>query len=90
MWQLSFPITEEHALFLSQTKSKLKEVALEKCQQWHDLIPFLLKSTPDHLISGYPIYDREVGRQLDGALRCDGEEEEKDVPVTLMGDAAHP
>lgn len=81
MWQLSFPILEKEAKALNAKGTKaLKEEALKRTQ-WHDPIPQILAATQEDLISGYPVYDREV---LDPALLAKGGE------VTLIGDAAHP
>jgi len=38
----------------------LKEEALRRCGMWHDPIPELLRLTPTELISGYPVYDRDI------------------------------
>lgn len=81
MWQLSFPISEEEAKALSaKGPLALKEKA---CQiaQWHIPIPQMLAASPPELISGYPVYDRELLRP---------ESLEKAGAVTLIGDAAHP
>lgn len=81
MWQLSFPMAEEEAKTLSaQGVSALKQEALRRCQ-WHAPIPQILSTTPESLISGYPVYDRTP---LKAELL------EKGGNVTLIGDAAHP
>eukprot|EP00978_Attheya_sp_CCMP212_P009000 scaffold21187_cov54-Attheya_sp.AAC.5 len=85
MWQLSFPMeVEEEAKALSDRgPMALKEEALKRCGQWHAPIPTLLEETPVSLISGYPVYDREIltHEQLRQSPTC---------RVTLIGDAAHP
>jgi salicylate hydroxylase len=62
MWQLSFPIPDEDiALGLSRRGPKaLKDEALRRCQSWHVPIPEILKATPIELVSGYPVYDRDL------------------------------
>lgn len=81
MWQLSFPISEVEAKELSCKGVKaLKEEACRRTQ-WHCPIPQILEATEENLISGYPVYDREL---LNSELL------EKESNVTLMGDAAHP
>jgi salicylate hydroxylase len=81
MWQLSFPITEEKAKALSaKGPQALKEEASKRCQ-WHDPIPQILSATKSALVSGYPVYDREL---LNAELLG------KAGKVTLIGDAAHP
>ncbi len=81
MWQLSFPMPEEEAKALSAQGSKaLQEEALRRCQ-WHDPVPQILAATRASLISGYPVYDRELLKP---------ELLEKGERVTLLGDAAHP
>lgn len=81
MWQLSFPMTEKEAkAFSSQGRQALKEEACRRTK-WHDPIPQILAATQEALISGYPVYDREL---LKSELLQQGEQ------VTLIGDAAHP
>ncbi|KAF2080686.1 FAD-dependent oxidoreductase [Flavobacterium sharifuzzamanii] len=81
MWQLSFPMSEEEAKELSSKGPQaLKEEAYRRTQ-WHTPIPQILEATQENLISGYPVYDREL---LSAALL------EKNQNITLIGDAAHP
>jgi 2-polyprenyl-6-methoxyphenol hydroxylase-like FAD-dependent oxidoreductase len=81
MWQLSFPMSEEEAKTLSaQGSQALKEEACRRTQ-WHNPIPQILAATQEALISGYPVYDREL---LELELLKKGGQ------VTLIGDAAHP
>ncbi|MGY0393218.1 FAD-dependent oxidoreductase [Bizionia sp. KMM 8389] len=81
MWQLSFPISEKEAIELSQNGPKsLKKEAIKRTQ-WHDPIPEIILKTQASLISGYPVYDREL-------LQPDALQKGKQV--TLIGDAAHP
>ncbi|WP_232305579.1 FAD-dependent monooxygenase [Gilvimarinus polysaccharolyticus] len=81
MWQLSFPIPEAEARALSdQGAQALKEEAYRRTQ-WHDPIPQILSATKTALVSGYPVYDREL---LEPELLNTG------APITLIGDAAHP
>jgi len=61
MWQLSFPMTEDDAKILSSKGPvALKEEAMKRCGTWHDPIPEMLRTTPNELVSGYPVYDREI------------------------------
>ncbi|MGE8339487.1 MAG: FAD-dependent oxidoreductase [Flavobacterium sp.] len=81
MWQLSFPMSEEEARELSaKGPQALKEEACRRTQ-WHTPIPQILQATQENLISGYPVYDREL---LSSELL------EKNQNITLIGDAAHP
>jgi salicylate hydroxylase len=81
MWQLSFPMPEEEAKALSaQGAQTLKEEACRRTQ-WHKPIPQILSATLPSLISGYPLYDREL---LKSELLA------KVGAFTLIGDAAHP
>ncbi|MGJ8694156.1 MAG: FAD-dependent oxidoreductase [Thalassotalea sp.] len=81
MWQLSFPVPEEEAKTLSaKGPQALKEEAVKRCQ-WHDPIPQILSATKSVLVSGYPVYDREL---LNAELLAKADK------VTLIGDAAHP
>jgi len=81
MWQLSFPMLEAEAKLLSQQGAKAlkKEACLRT--QWHHPIPQILAATHESMITGYPVYDREL---LDPKLL------EKGKMTTLIGDAAHP
>lgn len=81
MWQLSFPMPEEEAKSLSvKGPLVLKEEACRRAN-WHNPIPQILSATPPALISGYPVYDRDL---LKSELL------EKAGAITLIGDAAHP
>ena len=89
MWQLSFPLNEADAKRLSKEgPAALKAEALARCGEWHAPIPELLCSTPDRLVSGYPVYDRELldAERLRGGRQGDNDQSS----VTLIGDAAHP
>ena len=82
MWQLSFPLDEATAKDLSQKGSAaLKMVALSRCKEWHLPVPQILEATPEHLVSGYPVYDRTLmTKDMMSTKRR----------VTLVGDACHP
>lgn len=81
MWQLSFPMSEEDAKILSTEGTKaLKDEACRRTQ-WHSPVPQILEATQEDLISGYPVYDREL---LQSELL------QKAGQITLIGDAAHP
>ena len=81
MWQLSFPIPENEAKILSAKGQKALKEEASKRTQWHAPIPEIIASTPETLISGYPVYDRDLLKP--NMLEAVG-------PVTLIGDAAHP
>lgn len=81
MWQLSFPMPEEEAIALSKLgRSALKAEACRRTE-WHSPIPEIMLNTDETLISGYPVYDREMLKQ---------EHLEHCANATLIGDAAHP
>ena len=83
MWQLSFPMDEEDAKRLSSGgAAALKKEAISRCGLWHDPVPALLETTPEHLISGYPVYDRDLINEK--TLR-DGYDNRKNSKVTLIG-----
>lgn len=81
MWQLSFPMSEKDAQALSARGAKA--LTEEACRRtpWHEPIPQILNATKENLVSGYPVYDRELlePRLLENA-----------GAITLIGDAAHP
>ncbi len=82
MWQMSFPLSEQEAGSLSKKWPKaLKKEALCRLWDWHEPIPEILDVTEPSLISGYPVYDREI---LELELL------EKLWNVTLLWDAMHP
>eukprot|EP00192_Tetraselmis_astigmatica_P019633 CAMPEP_0117655938 /NCGR_PEP_ID=MMETSP0804-20121206/4540_1 /TAXON_ID=1074897 /ORGANISM="Tetraselmis astigmatica, Strain CCMP880" /LENGTH=196 /DNA_ID=CAMNT_0005462311 /DNA_START=11 /DNA_END=601 /DNA_ORIENTATION=- len=90
MWQLSFPMDEAGARELSSRgPAALHAEALRRCGAWHDPIPGLLRATPLKLVSGYPVYDRELltEEELRKGQAAAGAPPSR---VTLIGDAAHP
>lgn len=92
MWQLSFPLSEKDAVSLSSKGVRaLKEEALNRVGHWHIPVPDLVEHTPLELITGYPVYDRDVV-DLETFRFGDGSaSEQTDYDrVTLIGDAAHP
>ncbi|PQJ72158.1 FAD-dependent oxidoreductase [Polaribacter butkevichii] len=81
MWQLSFPISEKEAKNLNIKGAKaLKEEACKRTL-WHTPIPQIVAATKENLISGYPVYDRELLKP---------EFLKNANAVTIIGDAAHP
>lgn len=81
MWQLSFPISEKKAKNLNIKGAKALKEEARKRTQWHTPIPQIIAATSKSLISGYPVYDRELLKP---------ELLEKANAVTVIGDAAHP
>jgi 2-polyprenyl-6-methoxyphenol hydroxylase-like FAD-dependent oxidoreductase len=66
----------------------LKEEALNKCQSWHSPIPEILQQTPVELVSGYPVYDRDLlTQEIVASAR---ESDDGFDAITLLGDAFHP
>jgi len=81
MWQLSFPMSENDAKSLSEKGSKaLKYEAINRTN-WHTPIPQIIAATDETMISGYPVYDRQLLQPE--LLQPIGN-------ITLIGDAAHP
>lgn len=92
MWQLSFPLEEKDAIVLSSKGANaLKDEALKRVGNWHVPVPELVEHTPLELITGYPVYDRDVV-DLDTFRHGDGTDCERTNygHVTMIGDAAHP
>ena len=82
MWQLSFPLPEAEAITLNRLGPKaLKKEAQRRCPSWHEPIPQILAETPESLITGYPVYHRDL---------LTAETLPANSRVTLIGDAAHP
>lgn len=104
MWQLSFPLSENDAMELSSRGAMaLKAEATNRVGKWHVPIPELIQNTPLELISGYPVYDRDLIDNetfRNGMVRSDfgisthdyclKTQNLKSSLVTLIGDAAHP
>lgn len=86
MWQLSFPINEKEASDLSmQGAAALQHEAVRRCGTWHFPVSDILSATPVHLVSGYPVYDREIVHAED-LKRSDSNRPRR---VTCLGDAMH-
>ncbi|OIQ27217.1 MAG: monooxygenase [Bacteroidetes bacterium MedPE-SWsnd-G2] len=81
MWQLSFPMSEADAKSLSKKGSQALKTEAYNRTPWHEPIPQIIEASSEHFISGYPVYDRTLIK----ASHFD-----KELPVTLIGDAAHP
>ncbi len=80
MWQLSFPLQENEAKRLSADVQLLKDTILERCGDWHEPVPSIIKSTELDSIMGIPAYDREAKLPV----------VESTGNMVLLGDAAHP
>ena len=86
MWQLSFPLSESDAKNLSALGSvALRDAALSRCRTWHTPIPDILKCTPIDLISGYPVYDRDLVQPH----QLHRHEHPYSRRITFIGDAIH-
>jgi len=81
MWQFSYPLAEAEAKSLSAQGAEALKKEVQKRTDWHAPIPQIINATPAALISGYPVYDRELLTPQDFA---------HSGPITLLGDAAHP
>jgi 2-polyprenyl-6-methoxyphenol hydroxylase-like FAD-dependent oxidoreductase len=81
MWQLSFYMDLESASRVSKLGAEaLKTESISRSKHFAWPIPQLLKMTEPSLITGYPVFDRELmPRPLESGCR-----------LTLLGDAAHP
>lgn len=84
MWQLSFPMDENEAKLRSKEGPQcLLDEAMRRCMEWHSPVREILAATPTELVSGYPVYDRDLlsPRHFPNTTKRH---------VTLVGDAAHP
>lgn len=81
MWQLSFRMDDEAARALSAQGSEALKAEACRRLPWHTPIPEILSATPAELVSGYPVYDREL---------LTPEHFANSPRATLIGDAAHP
>ena len=85
MWQLSYiiPSLEDASQLAKAGPQALKSAVLKRCTHWDaPMVLDMLKSTDASLITGYPVFDRDP---VPSFLPADD-----DLPVTLLGDAAHP
>lgn len=96
LWQLSYPLSEELAMQFSSMGANseadikqrgliLKQQALKRLNEWDPMLRELIENTPDEMISGHPVYDRDpqLIMGMDSSMRTESK-------VTLLGDAAHP
>jgi len=82
MWQFSFPMSENDAKSLSKKwPQALKQEGIFRVWTWHTPIPEILNATDPSLISGYPVYDREI---------FEVEYFKNFWNITLLWDAMHP
>ena len=90
MWQLSFPMEEDTAKSLSRRGPQaLKDESLKMCDSWHDPIMPILQATPTSLVSGYPVYDRDLLTK-EMLQKHAAPSSQSARRVTLLGDACHP
>ncbi|CAB9503051.1 FAD binding domain-containing protein [Seminavis robusta] len=63
MWQLSYRFNEnshvDETCSNSQSPQVLLETVMEKCSQWHEPVPALLKATPLETVWGTSLMDRD-------------------------------
>ena len=86
MWQLSFPLSEIESKILSaKGQAALQQEAIRRCGMWHSPVGEILSATPVDLVSGYPVYDRDILKETDL-----NQAQNICRRVTLVGDAAHP
>jgi hypothetical protein len=57
-WQLSFRCSLTDACRYSRDRAALNDEIRARCGEWHEPVPSLLRRTPAHLITAYPVYDR--------------------------------
>lgn len=81
MWQLSFRMDDDEAKALSEQGSDALKAEAIRRLPWHSPIPEILAATPAELVSGYPVYDREL---------LTPEHFANSSKATLIGDGAHP
>ena len=82
MWQFSYPIEEKNGRLLSNKGAEaLKQDTLKRVENWHAPIPQIISATDASLVSGYPVYDRDL---------LQSEWMNNNSGITLLGDAAHP
>jgi hypothetical protein len=57
-WQLSFRCSLTDACRYSRDRAALNDEIRARCGEWHEPVPSLLRRTPAHRITAYPVYDR--------------------------------
>merc|ERR1712216_18989 len=73
---------------LCKDTAALKAEIVKRCENWHDPVPLLLRSTPLDCMAGYPVWDRDLLEPE--VLRKPQSSSKPQRRVTLIGDAAHP
>eukprot|EP00986_Skeletonema_menzelii_P019127 scaffold27065_cov150-Skeletonema_menzelii.AAC.8 len=89
MWQLSFPADANESKRLSNlSQSEMQQEVLNRCKEWHEPFPDMVKNTPLDTVWGTALLDRdpqifiEHRRELEIHGRIPSR-------VMLLGDAAH-
>ena len=89
MWQLSFPADANESKRLSSlSQSEMQQEILNRCKEWHEPFPDMVKNTPLDTIWGTALLDRDPQTFIDHRQKL---EKHGRIPsrVMLLGDASH-
>lgn len=89
MWQLSFPADSNESIRLSSlSPSEMQQEVLNRCKNWHEPFPDMVKNTPLDTVWGTALLDRDPQTfiQHRQSLEIHGRLPSR---VILLGDAAH-
>ncbi len=89
MWQLSFPADTNESKRLSELSQKeMQQEVLNRCKEWHEPFPDMVKNTPLDTVWGTALLDRDPQTFIDHRQKL---EVHGRIPsrVMLLGDAAH-
>ena len=89
MWQLSFPADAIESRRLSSlSQSEMQQEVLNRCKEWHEPFPEMVKNTPLETVWGTALLDRDPQAFIDQRQKL---EIHGRIPsrVILLGDAAH-
>lgn len=89
MWQLSFPADANESKRLSSlSQSEMQHEVLNRCKEWHEPFPDMVKNTPLDTVWGTALLDRDPQIFIEHRQKL---EKHGRIPsrVMLLGDAAH-
>jgi 2-polyprenyl-6-methoxyphenol hydroxylase-like FAD-dependent oxidoreductase len=94
-WQVSFRIPLKDAKqLIANGGAALWEEAMRRCGKWPTPIPDVLRASPEGLVAGHCVYDREMTPILKSRILQQPQKTPSslvlDERVALIGDAAHP
>lgn len=93
MWQLSFNLSLEESVALSECGSQgILDEVLKRTENWHEPVQDMIRSTPLETVWGTPLMDRDPKIVLDKLKEIYHPSScgENELRTIVMGDAVHP